>query len=90
MDLQEAQKYVMLYANGIKDTFNKVPGSAMVARYIRSSYQNDPFRSAMELVLVIFFVVYLLRPQYATHSPNFVKLSEEVRLPNVPGIRCHH
>jgi serine palmitoyltransferase len=57
-----------------------VPGSAMLIRYIQSSYQDDPVRSAIELILVIFFIRYLLAPSYSTHKSNFVKLTEEVEL----------
>ncbi len=58
--------------------FQRVPGSAVLIRYIRSSYQNDPVRSAIELILVLFFIRYLLSPSYSTHKQNFVKLKEEV------------
>lgn len=58
--------------------FQKVPGSAVLVRYIRSSYQNDPVRSAIELVLILFFIRYLLSPSYSTHKQNFVKLREDV------------
>lgn len=61
--------------------FQKVPGSAVLLRYIRSSYQNDPVRSAIELVLVLFFIRYLLSPSYSTHKQNFVKLREDVSFP---------
>ncbi|KID92564.1 serine palmitoyltransferase 1 [Metarhizium guizhouense ARSEF 977] len=57
--------------------FQKVPGSAVLVRYIRSSYQNDPVRSAIELVLILFFIRYLLSPSYSTHKQNFVKLRED-------------
>lgn len=57
--------------------FQRVPGSAVLVRYIRSSYQNDPVRSAIELVLVLFFIRYLLSPSYSTHKQNFVKLGED-------------
>jgi hypothetical protein len=79
MEFQDAQKYVAQSFNEITNTFQKVPGSAMLIRYIQSSYQDDPVRSAIELVLVIFFVRYLLAPSYPTHTGNFVKLSEEVQ-----------
>lgn len=78
MELQEAQKLVLSYMNEAADQFQKVPGSAMLIRYVRSSYQNDPVRSAIELILVVFFVRYLLAPSYSTHRQNFVTLSEEV------------
>jgi len=80
MEFQDAQKFVVRSVNEITSTFQKVPGSAMLIRYIQSSYQDDPVRSAIELVLVIFFIRYLLSPSYATHTGNFVKLTEEVSL----------
>ena len=46
---------------------------------IQSSYQNDPVRSAIELVLLLFFVRYLLSPSYSTRKQNYIKLREEVR-----------
>lgn len=64
--------------------FQKVPGSAVLIRYIRSSYQNDPVRSAIELVLILFFIRYLLSPSYSTHKQNFVKLREDVRISVLP------
>ena len=66
MELQDAQKLVLSYMNEAADQFQKVPGSAMLIRYVRSSYQNDPVRSAIELILVVFFVRYLLAPSYST------------------------
>lgn len=78
MEFQEAQKFVVRSVNEITSTFQKVPGSAMLIRYIRSSYQDDPVRSAIELVLVIFFIRYLLSPSYSTKNGNFVKLTDEV------------
>jgi 1,3-beta-glucan synthase len=78
MEFQDAQKFVERSMHEITNTFQKVPGSAMLIRYIQSSYQDDPVRSAIELILVIFFVRYLLAPSYATHNNNFVTLTEEV------------
>ncbi|KAI0127977.1 aminotransferase class I and II [Xylariales sp. AK1849] len=77
MDLQEAQARLLASLHEISEAFQKVPGSAVLIRYIQSSYQNDPIRSAIELVLVLFFIRYLLSPSYATHGPNYVKLREE-------------
>lgn len=59
--------------------FHKVPGSAVFMRYIQSSYQNDPVRSAIELVLLLFFIRYLLSPSYSTRKQNYIKLREEVK-----------
>lgn len=77
MDLGEAQARLMASLHDISEAFQKVPGSAVLIRYIQSSYQNDPVRSAIELVLVIFFIRYLLSPSYPTHGPNYVKLRED-------------
>jgi len=78
MEFQDAQKFVLRSMHEITARFQQVPGSAMLIRYIQSSYQDDPVRSAIELVLVIFFVRYLLSPSYSTKDGNFVKLTEEV------------
>ena len=71
------QEYFMTFAKAVSSQFEKIPGSAILARYIKSSYQNDPVRSAVELFLVLCAVRYLLAPKYST-KPNYVKLSEEV------------
>lgn len=60
----------------VSEQFHKIPGSAILLRYIRSSYQNDPIRSVVELLLVIFAIRYLLAREYST-KPGKVKLSEE-------------
>ncbi|KAK7990656.1 serine palmitoyltransferase 1 [Apiospora arundinis] len=77
MDLHEAQARLLASLDNLSTAFQKIPGSEILIRYIQSSYQNDPVRSAIELVLVIFFVRYLLSPSYATHGPNYVKLRED-------------
>jgi len=77
MDLHETQAFIQASAKQISEAFQKVPGSAVLIRYIESSYQNDPVRSAIELVLVIFFIRYLLSPSYPTKDPNYVKLRED-------------
>jgi serine palmitoyltransferase len=54
-----------------------VPGSDMVTRYVRSSYQNDPVRSVIELSLFIFVIVYLLKRRFSTEGKNKVVLTED-------------
>jgi serine palmitoyltransferase len=58
------------------EQFHRLPGSAIFLRYVKSSYQNDPVRSAVELFLVLFAIRYLLAPKYST-KPGLVRLSEE-------------
>nr|POE92429.1 serine palmitoyltransferase 1 [Quercus suber] len=59
------------------NSLQKIPGSAILVRYIRSSYQNDPVRSAVELFLVIFAVRYLLAPTYSTKKVKNVAFTED-------------
>lgn len=77
MDLNEAQTFIEASMHSLYEAFQKMPGSAVLIRYVQSSYQNDPIRSAIELVLVIFFVRYLLSPSYPTHGSNYIKLRED-------------
>ncbi|KAL1962974.1 hypothetical protein VTN77DRAFT_8820 [Rasamsonia byssochlamydoides] len=76
MDLQEAQRVLSAFFQELANLFHRLPGSAIVIRYVKSSYQNDPVRSAVELFLFLFAVRYLLAPKYST-KPGIVKLSEE-------------
>ena len=78
MELQELQTHLTEWLAEASAAFQKVPGSAVLIRYVRSSYQNDPVRSAIELVLVIFFIRYLMAPAYSTSKQNFIKLSDDV------------
>ncbi|KAK4111660.1 PLP-dependent transferase [Canariomyces notabilis] len=77
MDLHEVQSHLNQWLDEAVVVFQKVPGSAVLIRYVRSSYQNDPVRSAIELVLFIFFIRYLLAPSYSTSKQNYVKLTED-------------
>ncbi|KAL2163390.1 hypothetical protein VTH06DRAFT_5447 [Thermothelomyces fergusii] len=77
MDLHEVQTHLNEWLREASAAFQKVPGSAVLIRYVRSSYQNDPIRSAIELVLVIFFIRYLLSPSYSTSKQNYVQLTED-------------
>ncbi|KAL1852663.1 serine palmitoyltransferase component [Paecilomyces lecythidis] len=75
MDLQETQRLLSVYLQELANQFHRVPGSAIFLRYVKSSYQNDPVRSAVELFLFLFAVRYLLAPKYST-KPGIVELSE--------------
>ncbi|ROT37919.1 serine palmitoyltransferase [Sodiomyces alkalinus F11] len=77
MDLDEAQILLKSWLRYVVTTFQKLPGSAVLVRYVQSSYQNDPIRSAIELILVIFFIRYLLSPSYSTQKQNYVKLRDD-------------
>lgn len=78
MDLQDAHGWLIDLLNEVSVRFQKVPGSAIFLRYVKSSYQNDPVRSAVELFLFLFAVRYLLAPKYSTSNKSYVKLTDEV------------
>ena len=78
MELHDAQAWLEQVLTQLSLQFQKVPGSAILLRYIKSSYQNDPVRSAVELFLFLFAVRYLLAPSYSTQKKSYVTLSEEV------------
>ncbi|MCJ1274083.1 serine palmitoyltransferase component [Puttea exsequens] len=77
MDLHDIQSWLNYILDEVSIQFHKVPGSAILLRYIRSSYQNDPVRSAVELFLVLFAISYLTSPKYSTQKKSYVKLSDE-------------
>lgn len=79
MDLQDAQSWLVEILKEASIQFQKVPGSAILLRYIKSSYQDDPVRSAVELFLVLFAIRYLSAPAYSTQKKSYVTLSEEAR-----------
>ncbi|KAF9233818.1 serine palmitoyltransferase [Melanogaster broomeanus] len=63
----------------LESTFYKVPGSAVVARYVKSSHQNDPGRTVLELILIVFAIRTLLqsRTRGDKQSKNFIQFSEK-------------
>ncbi|KAK2768689.1 serine palmitoyltransferase component [Arachnomyces sp. PD_36] len=75
MDLHETHLLLLSYLHTLTSQFHRLPGSAIFLRYVKSSYQDDPVRSAVELFLFLFAVRYLLAPKYSTKP--FVALSEE-------------
>lgn len=78
MDVQGVQRWVDQLSDQVSAHAAQVPGAAIIHRYVRSSYQNDPVRSVIELFLVIFAIRYLLAPAYSTKKKGQVRLSEEV------------
>jgi len=68
--------HTLTLLNSFSEQFHKLPGSAIFLRYVKSSYQNDPIRSAVELFLVLFAIRYLLAREYST-KPGKVRLTEE-------------
>ena len=76
MDIHETQRLLAEFVHELANLFHRVPGSAILLRYVKSSYQDDPIRSAVELFLFLFAVRYLLAPKYST-KPGVVPLTED-------------
>lgn len=62
----------------IENVFFQIPGSHVIARYVRSSHQNDPGRTLLELILAAFAIGTLLQSRTRADNKNLVKLSEKV------------
>ncbi|RPA85233.1 serine palmitoyl CoA transferase subunit LcbA [Ascobolus immersus RN42] len=77
MDLQDVQALVKDYSATLSTQFQRLPGSAIIVRYIKNSYQNDPIRSAIELILFLFALKYLLSPSYSMQRGGQVELTDE-------------
>ncbi|KDR76887.1 hypothetical protein GALMADRAFT_245995 [Galerina marginata CBS 339.88] len=60
-------------------TFDKLPGSAVIQRYVKSSHQNDPGRTLLELILVIFAIRTLLqsRTRADRNGKHFIQFSDK-------------
>lgn len=79
MDWHDLHQGVLTSLDNVTEYLQKIPGSAIFLRYIKSSYQNDPVRSAIELFLFLFAVRYLLAPSYSQKkNKGYVDLTEEV------------
>lgn len=61
--------------------FYKIPGSHVIARYVKSSHQNDPGRTVLEILLALFAIRTLLqsRTRADNGEKHFIQFSEKVR-----------
>jgi hypothetical protein len=73
--------FIAYSVSTIQRSFNALPGSAVIARYVKSSHQNDPFRTILEAILVIFAIRTLLqsRTRSDTTGKHFIKFTANVR-----------
>lgn len=64
----------------LETNFYRFPGSAAVARYVIASHQNDPGRTVLELILVLFAIRTLLqsRTRSDQSGPHFIQFDENV------------
>jgi serine palmitoyltransferase len=64
----------------VEHTFYKIPGSSVVARYVKSSHRDDPGRTILEILLALFVIRTWLQSRTRTESAgkHFVQFSEKV------------
>lgn len=65
----------------LETNFYKIPGSSVVSRYVRSSHQNDPGRTLLEVILILFAIRTLLQSRTRADSSgkHFIQFEEKVR-----------
>jgi hypothetical protein len=65
-----------------EQAFFKIPGSHVIARYVKSSHQNDPGRTVLEILLALFAIRTLLqsRTRADNGEKHFIQFSEKARL----------
>ena len=56
--------------------YSYIPGGGIVYQYIKASHQNDPFRTLLEVFLVVFLLWYFVAKRYKPGT-NEVKLTEQ-------------
>jgi hypothetical protein len=72
--------YALIQAESV---FYKIPGSHVIARYVKSSHQNDPGRTVLEILLALFAIRTLLqsRTRADNAEKHFIQFSEKVFFP---------
>ncbi|KAK9474701.1 pyridoxal phosphate-dependent transferase [Dipodascopsis tothii] len=76
MSLHDTLVYINTTVDSLSAHFNRLPGSAIIIRYVKSSYQHDPVRSALELCLFLFALRYFFASKYSFSKKDFVKLTD--------------
>lgn len=69
---------ILSLASQVAKTFQAIPGSAVIVRYVRSSHQNDIARSIVELLLLLLALRYLMAKSYSPdRKGKHISLSDE-------------
>ena len=87
--LRPAFMFLSYVLSLVDHTFSKIPGSAVLVRYVKSSHQNDPGRTLLEVILIIYAIRTLLqsRTRATTGGGKFVQLTEKVRAHAISFLR---
>jgi hypothetical protein len=65
----------------LEGTFHRIPGSTVVARYVKDSHRDDPGRTLLEVLLFLFVVRTLMQSRTRTEQAgkHFIQFNEKVR-----------
>ncbi|KAJ3088446.1 serine palmitoyltransferase component [Quaeritorhiza haematococci] len=58
--------------------YSAIPGSNIIYKYIKDSHQNDPFRTLLELGLVVFMLWYFVHKRYKAGANQVVLTEKEI------------
>jgi serine palmitoyltransferase len=78
MNWPTIQFVIQTYAYRIYELVLRLPLGPSIIRYIKNSYQHDPFRIFLEVLLAIFTVKYILSRPYSRKGDDIVLSEKEV------------
>lgn len=70
---------IYILARNLYDCLDIIPGAPIFKGYVKRSYQNDPIRVALEALLLIFAIMYMLNKKFNFNS-NYVELTKQVSI----------
>ncbi|ORZ23454.1 pyridoxal phosphate-dependent transferase [Absidia repens] len=73
---QEQALFINSTVNNLYEFILSIPGSHIALNYLKTAYQDDPFRIVLELFLVFFALRYMFSKKYKPHD-NAVKLTRK-------------
>ncbi|RCI05965.1 serine palmitoyltransferase component [Rhizopus stolonifer] len=76
--VQDTALFINSTIHSIYELVDSVPGSHLVISYLKTAYQNDPFRVALELFLVFFAMKYMFSRKYKPNDNNVVLTEKEI------------
>ena len=77
-NLKPAFEFISYALAVVENAFFQIPGSHVIARYVKSSHQNDPGRTLLELILAAFAIRTLLQSRTRADNKSLVQLTEKV------------
>jgi serine palmitoyltransferase len=75
----------------LESTFSKIPGSAVLVRYVVASHRDDPGRTLLEVLLFLFVVRTLLQSRTRTEQAgkHFIQFNDKVGHPRFVHAKQH-